>query len=562
MFQNLTIRSKLAVGFGIVLVLAAGIGATSVINLNRLAGMTSDLYHHPHVVVTALYQAKAQVIAIHRAMKDVILATDGLQVDAAVSARDQAEAEALRALATAKAAALGKTRGIDEATAAIVAWRDIQAEVIAAVRTGRGADAKTINQTRAAHQVETVEAVMAADIDRAKAEAERFMANAAATRDQVTTLVVGLMLAGLVLSIGAAVLASLSIGRPLGRLRGCMARLSAGDIEVTVPDRQRGDELGDMARAVDVFRENAVEMARLRVEQDAAKSRLDQERRRAMLDLADRLESDVRDVVSAVSASAEQMQGAAKTMAATAQDTAHQAGAAAAAATQAAGKFNTGAAAAEELSAAIAEPVWRTLNDRCISRIATEAVEEAERSNATVSGLVDAASRIGAVVKLINDIASQTNLLALNATIEAARAGEAGKGFAVVASEVKALAHQTARATGEIAAQVEAVRQATGETVDALDGIADTIRRITEVSAIIASAVEQQNAATREIAGNVQEASVGTREVTGHVSGVRTAAEVTGRSSTEVLCAADGLTGQATQLRRAIGDFLATIRKS
>ncbi len=559
MFQNLTIRNKLAVGFGVVLVLAAGIGVTSVINLNRLADMTSDLYRHPHVVVTALYQAKAQVIAIHRAMKDVILATDGLQVDAAVSARDRAETEALRALATAKAAALGGTRGIDEATAAILAWRDIQSEVIAAVRTGRSAEAKAINQTRAAHQVETVEAVVAADIDRANAEAERFMANAAATRDRVTVLVVGLMLAGLALSVGAAVLASLSIGRPLGRLRGCMARLSAGDIDVTVPDRQRGDELGDMARAVEVFRENAVEMARLRVEQDEAKSRLDQERRRTMLDLADKLESDVHEVVSAVSASAEQMQGAAKTMAATAQDTAHQAGAAATAATQASGNVNTVAAAAEELSASISEISRQVV---LATDLTGNATHRAERTYKVVGSLSEAGSRIGAVVKLINDIAGQTNLLALNATIEAARAGEAGKGFAVVASEVKALAHQTARATGEIAAQIEAVRQATGETVDALDGIADTIRRITEVSTIIASAVEQQSAATREIAGNVQEASVGTREVTSHVGGVRIAAEVTGRSSTEVLCAADGLTGQAAQLRRAIGDFLATIRNS
>jgi methyl-accepting chemotaxis protein len=300
------------------------------------------------------------------------------------------------------------------------------------------------------------------------------------------------------------------------------------------------------------------EAERIGTIQRQTQERAEEEKRRAMTQLADGFEAGVKGVVSAVSAAARQLQGTAQHMSANADQTNQQCTTVSAAADQASANVQTVASATEELSSSIAE-ISRQVSDS--TRFATAAVEEANRTNATVAGLQEAAQKIGEVVQLINSIASQTNLLALNATIEAARAGEAGKGFAVVASEVKNLANQTAKATEDIQSQVGQMQGVTGATVDAIKNITGTISRMSEISTTIAAAVEEQGAATREIARNVQEASKGTQEVSSNISGVARAAHETGVGATDTLAAVKALNQNAASLGHEVDRFIATIRR-
>ncbi|MDX1484058.1 MAG: methyl-accepting chemotaxis protein [Alphaproteobacteria bacterium] len=273
--------------------------------------------------------------------------------------------------------------------------------------------------------------------------------------------------------------------------------------------------------------------------------------------LADDFESNVKSVVDAVSASATEMQSTAESMSATAEETNRQSSAVAAASEQATNNVQTVASAAEELSASVSEIGTQVSQS---TKIAENAVDQAQQTNDQIQELAEAAQKIDEVVKLISDIAGQTNLLALNATIEAARAGDAGKGFAVVASEVKSLANQTAKATEEIAAQIAAVQTATTNAVSAIESISKVIAEINEISTTVASAVEEQGAATQEIARNVQEAAAGTKEVSSNITGVTTAAAETGTSATEVLEAAAELSKQSAALAGQVDDFLAQVR--
>ncbi len=374
-------------------------------------------------------------------------------------------------------------------------------------------------------------------------------------RSFLLLLGVGLVGAGLI-ALATWTIAS-SVSRPATRLTKVMGRLAEGDTGVAIDGTERGDELGAMARAVQVFKDNAIEKIRLEAEQEEAKRRAEAERKASFAALADRFEAEVKGVVDGVASSATEMQASSGALSAVAEQTSQQASAVAQAADQATGSVQTAAAAAEELTASIAE-IGRQVGQS--AAIAGRAAEEASRTNTTVEGLSAAAERIGDVIRLINDIAGQTNLLALNATIEAARAGEAGKGFAVVAGEVKNLANQTAKATEEIAAQISAIQGATGEAVGAIQGIAHTIGEINDIATGIAEAVEQQGAATAEIARNVQDAAHGTSRVSTNIAGVNQAAGEAGTAATQVAAASGELSQQAERLSHQVDQFLASVR--
>ena len=350
---------------------------------------------------------------------------------------------------------------------------------------------------------------------------------------------------------------AMGLTRPIGAMVGAMNRLANKDLAVEIPARDRKDEIGEMAAAVQVFKENAIRVREMEAEQEAAKKRAEEEKKSLMRRMADDFQASVGGVVQAVSSAATQLQSSATAMSATAEETSKQATTVAAAAEQASTNVQTVASAAEELSSSIRE-IGRQVGQS--TQVAGQAVHEVEQANAKVQGLVSAAQKIGEVVALITDIADQTNLLALNATIEAARAGEAGKGFAVVASEVKNLANQTARATDEIGAQIGQIQSATQEAVGAIGSIGRIIGQVNEIASAIAAAVEEQGAATQEIARNVEEASHGTREVSSNIGGVTQAASETGEASSQILGAARELSQQSETLRSKVEGFLAQIR--
>ena len=347
------------------------------------------------------------------------------------------------------------------------------------------------------------------------------------------------------------------ITHPIASMTEVMGELSKGNKTVEVEGAERGDEIGHMAQAVQVFKDNAIEMERMEAEQEEAKKRAEEERRQGMLDMADNFEASVKGVVDMVASASTEMESTAKAMTAAADNASGRAATVASASEQASVNVQTVASASEELAASVQEIATQVSTS---ADVAKEAVNAAESATSQVQGLVEASQKIGEVVDLINDIASQTNLLALNATIEAARAGDAGKGFAVVASEVKNLATQTAKATEEIAAQINGIQGATGEAVEAIEGITKTIGQVSEISGSIAAAVEEQGAATGEISRNAQEAASGTQQVNSNIGEVNQSVTETGQSSGEVLTAAQDMSRNSETLRGEVDKFLAEVR--
>jgi methyl-accepting chemotaxis protein len=344
---------------------------------------------------------------------------------------------------------------------------------------------------------------------------------------------------------------------PVRRLTGVVEQLASGNTAVEVPGTGRGDELGVMAKAIEVFRQKLIEIDELRHKTEMAERESIAARRRGMLELADGFEQSVKGVVEAVSASAVELEANAQSMSSVAEDATRQVQAVAAATTQASASVTTVAAASEELSASISE-ISRQVSDS--SRAASDAVGEVDRTGTTMSELAAAADEIGGIVRLIGEIASQTNLLALNATIEAARAGDAGKGFAVVASEVKNLATQTGRAAEDITGRITKIQVTTNAAVEAMNNVKGTIARVSEISAAIAAAVEEQTAATKEISGNATQAATGTEEVARNIEGVSRAADDAGSAAGQVREASAELAKQAEALRHEVDSFIARVR--
>jgi len=426
---------------------------------------------------------------------------------------------------------------------------------------------------------------------------------------------------GLLIGLGLAWFIGNGIANPIKKMTDAMAELASGNNDADVPGLENKDEVGDMAQAVQVFKENAIENKKLaeetekareeqakreeedrkaeaqrlederarekadqeaeaerqrleaeaeaqkaeaerkaekqKAEEQAEAARKDSERAAKIGELTKAFEGSVTRVLGSVGNAVGDLGQTSTTLSSTADETNQQATAVATAAEQASANVQTVSAAAEELSASISE-ISTQVNQS--SKISNEAVNQAQKTNEEVKGLAEAANKIGEVVELINDIASQTNLLALNATIEAARAGEAGKGFAVVASEVGNLATQTAKATEEISGQISGIQTATGQSAESIQAITETIEEINEIAATIASAVEEQGASTQEIARNVEQAATGTQEVTSNISQVSTAANDTGAAATQMEGAVKTLDGEADELRGEVENFLKEIQ--
>jgi methyl-accepting chemotaxis protein len=361
----------------------------------------------------------------------------------------------------------------------------------------------------------------------------------------------------LLLSIGIAWAVARSVVKPLSRLKMRMAALSTGELDSPVVDVDRRDEIGEMARTVEVFKGAMIETDRLRDEQTELEQRQLQQRKIDMHRLADDFEGAVGEIIETVSSASSELESSALTLTATAERAEDLTTKVAAASEEASTNVQSVASATEQLTASVNEISHQVQES---ARMANDAVTQARKTNGRIGELSKAAARIGDVVELINTIAGQTNLLALNATIEAARAGEAGRGFAVVASEVKALAEQTAKATGEIGQQITGIQAATQESVNDIREISGTIEKLSEISSTIAAAVEEQGAATQEISRNVQQVAHGTMQVSSNITDVQRGASETGSASSQVLSAAQSLSGDSNRLKLEVGKFLSSVR--
>ena len=403
---------------------------------------------------------------------------------------------------------------------------------------------------------------MTNDMDAAKTSAEDHFAKVThEAQDRIaSTVTLQEIVAGAAMLLGVliAFLIARGIIGPLSGLTSGMKELANGNFGVVLPGLGRKDEIGDMAQAVETFKVKAEEKARMEAEAKATQDRIAARQRKAdMIKLADDFEGAVGEIVETVSSASTELEASASTLTSTAERAQELTTMVAAASEEASTNVQSVASATEELTSSVNE-ISRQVQES--ARMASAAVDQARQTNDRVGELAKAANRIGDVVKLINTIAGQTNLLALNATIEAARAGQAGRGFAVVASEVKALAEQTAKATGEISQQIDGIQAATDVSVVAIQEISGTIEKLAEISSTIAAAVEEQGAATQEISRNVQQAAEGTKQVSSNITDVQHGASETGSASAQVLSAAQSLSSDSNRLKLEVDKFLNSVR--
>ena len=555
MFGNLTISRRLYLGFGVLIALIIGMTGLSVVSSKE----TISAVTAANRTTTTVESLKDALLSVRqgRVQAWAYMATGDASY---LKARDEAFAQ-FRTQFTALETQITSPTGQGLVEDYDMAVRDFiaKAGVMDELRA-KGQQPSAPQSVVAMSDVNAAAKRYAATNDAAakfyKGQADEAAVGAAnllSRSDDILIVVgVGSILFGCFVAWGMA----RSIARPIKEMTSAMSKVAGGDLTVSIPGAANKDEIGDMARAVDVFKRNAAEAVRL--------SLIEAEETKAKTQRAERIGRDIalfdgviRRALELLGAAANDMQATAADLATGAGSTSHQSAAAATAAEQASANVQTVAEACEQMSTSINE-INRQIT--LSSSIAGQAVQEGSETRMIMNELEKSAHKIGAVIRLINDIASQTNLLALNATIEAARAGDAGKGFAVVAAEVKTLANQTAKATEEISAQISAIQGATGGAVAAINRINTTIVQMSEISTAIASAMEEQGVVTTDISHNVQEAAHGTLGVTQNVAGINRVVAETGAGSNRVLAAATGLGKQTEELRREVASFVEKIR--
>jgi methyl-accepting chemotaxis protein len=580
--QNLRIGTKLAITSALSILLIAGMILAQMTG-NAAVRKANDNAIDEQSIARAAIESKAALRGMQIGVRDVRLANAAANLQKANdyiaarlksandyvgemlklsrSAENRAQIEKLRDLAGDYAKGAHQIVAVRTEAIGIEAKRSAGGELPAEAVANM---AKLNDEaTRIAKDVtlpiaDEIEALANKIVDYAKHRVEE--ENAAAVQEmssaERTALAVGISAA--LLLIATCIFSIFTIARPMNALTGAMTELASGNFGVVLPGLGRKDEIGGVAEAVETFKVKAAEKAREEAEAKIKQDQVAAQQRKAdMIKLADDFEGAVGEIIETVSSASTELEASASTLTATAVRSQELTTMVAAASEEASTNVQSVASATEEMTSSINE-ISRQVQDS--ARMAGEAVDQARKTNDRVSELSKAAARIGDVVELINTIAGQTNLLALNATIEAARAGEAGRGFAVVASEVKALAEQTAKATGEIGQQISGIQAATQESVNAIKEISGTIEKLSEISSTIAAAVEEQGAATQEISRNVQQAAQGTQQVSSHITDVQRGASETGSASSQVLSAAKSLSSDSNRLKLEVGKFLNTVR--
>ena len=561
MLANFSIRAKITAVVAFLLVAITGMGLLAVWNMRSINASTVDIATNWMPSVRVLGELRAGVITYRNVIREHMLSETIEEKDATekvlagvieANAKTRKDYEALISAPEERAL-------YNEWLRQWELYKKGTEEVLALSRKTPGKfpheahelNSKTVNKIGL-----DADAVLKKDIEFNNTGADKAATDAANNYSSAFMMVVAIIAIALIVGIAVGIYTVRDVSRGIASIVAPMQALGAGDLTAQVPHQGEKTEIGSMADSLQVFKEALI--AKKAADEAAARDADAKiERGRRVDGITRDFESMIGEIVNTVSSASTQLEASAGTLTATAERAQELTTMVAAASEEASTNVQSVASATEEMASSVNE-ISRQVQDS--ARMAGEAVGEARKTNDRVSELSKAAARIGDVVELINNIAGQTNLLALNATIEAARAGEAGRGFAVVASEVKALAEQTAKATGEIGQQINGIQAATQDSVNAIKEISGTIEKLSEISSAIAAAVEQQGAATQEISRNVQQAAQGTQQVSSNITDVQRGASETGLASSQVLSAAQSLSGDSNRLKLEVGKFLSSVR--
>jgi methyl-accepting chemotaxis protein len=557
MFAKYSIRTKITVVVAFLLVAMSAMGALNIRQMYTINSATVDIANNWLPSVRVLGELRAATITYRAIVRSHLLATDeaGKQLQEDLLAKWITNTDKARKAYEPLITSAEERAFYDEFS---TAWAEYLAgvkEVLVLSRKNEDKEARVLHAKASLAGVKADETLQK-DVLLNSRGADAAGLQASESFDNDIKIVLSSLLLTIVIGIGAAVFLVRGVSAGIKSIVAPMQALGNGDLTAQVPHQGEKTEIGAMAEALQVFKQALI--AKKAADEAAARDADAKiERGRRVDDITRDFESLIGEIVATVSSASTQLEASAGTLTTTAERAQQLTTTVAAASEEASTNVRSVASATEEMASSINE-IGRQVQDS--ARMAGEAVDQARKTNDRVSELSKAAARIGDVVELINTIAGQTNLLALNATIEAARAGEAGRGFAVVASEVKALAEQTAKATGEIGQQITGIQTATQDSVNAIKEIGGTIEKLCEISSTIASAVEEQGAATQEISRNVQQAAHGTQQVSSNITDVQRGASETGSASSQVLAAAQSLSGDSNRLKLEVGKFLNSVR--